>query len=78
VLGKFVPGEELVELPLAQPVRVLGARLQLHEVDDVVGETGILVREAVVVLAPDMRGQQAQRSLANVNFQKRIQQSKDV
>ena len=30
-----VPGEEPVELRIAQPVRVLGLWLQLHEVDDV-------------------------------------------
>ena len=28
-------GEELVEIRVAQPVRVLGLRLQLHQVDDV-------------------------------------------
>jgi len=32
---RLVPGEELVEVRVAQPMRVLGLRLQLHEVDDV-------------------------------------------
>jgi len=32
---RLVLGEELVEIHVAQPVRVLGLRLQLHEVDDV-------------------------------------------
>ena len=32
---RLVLGEELVEIHVAQPVRMLGLRLQLHEVDDV-------------------------------------------
>ena len=32
---RLVLGEEVVEVHVAQPVRVLGLRLQLHEVDDV-------------------------------------------
>ena len=32
---RLVLGEELVEIHVAQPVRVLGLRLQLHEVDDI-------------------------------------------
>jgi len=33
--NRFVPGKELVEIRVTQPVRVFGLRLQLHEVDDV-------------------------------------------
>ena len=32
---RLVPGEEVVEISVAQPVRVFGLRLQFHEVDDV-------------------------------------------
>ena len=32
---RLVPGEKLVEFPVAQSVRMLGLRLQTHEVDDV-------------------------------------------
>ena len=32
---RLVLGEERIEICIAQPVRVLGLRLQLHEVDDV-------------------------------------------
>ena len=32
---RLVLGEELVEIDVAQAVRVLGLRLQLHQVDDV-------------------------------------------